>query len=287
MQIREDELSLEVSEIQNIMDLLSNLFYVRTAFIYNIADELYLKQIAGNNGDYQEYCKLIQQELGHRCRACDHDKFREASTRKEPLLYRCYNGLYEMFMPVHAENVLVGYLHFGQVRSEEEFSTIAQECALAEHSRLEELAENYNSMMVIRKERLLQISKLFKIIAEIMLKNSLIKIKMANPEYYLKKYIDNHLADPIDVNSTAKSLNRSPSYITHKFREFYGCSFHEYLIQARIEYARQLLLTKSIDETFQLCGFKNRYHFSKVFKKMLGKTPGQFKKTIIFNKNKF
>jgi len=278
MHIREDELSLEVGEIQNIMDLLSSLFSMRTAFIYNIADEQYLKQIAGNNGDYQEYCKLIQQELGHRCRACDHDKFREASARNEPLLYRCYNGLYEMYMPIYVEKVLAGYLHFGQIRSEEDFCLIAQECKLNEHSRLKELGDNYNSMTVIRKERLLQISRLFKIIAEIMLKNRLIKIKMSNPEYYLKEYIENHLADPIDVNSTAKSLNRSPSYITHKFREFYGCSFHEYLIQARIEYARQLLLTKSIDETFQLCGFKNRYHFSKVFKKLQGKTPGQFKK---------
>ena len=60
-----EQLIIEVNEIQKMMDLLSNLFSIRTSFIYAIDDEQYVKEIAGNNGDYQQYCILIQKELKH------------------------------------------------------------------------------------------------------------------------------------------------------------------------------------------------------------------------------
>jgi ligand-binding sensor protein len=113
-----EELLIEVDEIKKLMDLSSSLFNIRTSFIYAIDSEIYTNEIAGNNGDYQEYCRIIQLELKHKCIACDHDKFNEASSKKELFIYQCYNGLYEMFLPLFIEDMLVGYLHFGQVRSE-------------------------------------------------------------------------------------------------------------------------------------------------------------------------
>jgi AraC-like DNA-binding protein len=277
MHIKDQDLSIEVTEIKNMMNLLSNLFSIRSSFLYNIGDEQYLKEIAGNNGDYQDFCKLIQEELRPRCMACDRDHFKMASEMTDPLLYRCYNGLYEMFLPLFIEKVIVGYLHFGQVRSEDDFNLIAKECSLSEHSRVKELKKKYNRMNIIKKDKLLLISQLFQKISEIMMKNRLIEIMKTKPEYYLRKYIEEHLSETIDVKSAAKYLNRSPSYITHKFKEIHGKTFHEFLNTQRIALAKELLLTDSIGETFPRCGFKNRYHFSKVFKKMEGKTPGKYK----------
>jgi len=279
MHIEFHELSLEISEIKHLMTLLSDLFSIRTAFIYNIADEEYTREIAGNNGDYQEYCKLIQEELGNRCKECDKDKFKEASKKNEPLLYRCYNGLYEMFLPLYIEKVIAGYLHFGQVRSDDDFDLIADQCSLHLHSRTEELRKLYNNMIVFKKEKLLQISRLFQMISEIMLKNRFIEIMKANPEFYLKKYVEDHLSESLTVKSAAEYLNRSPSFITHSFKKVQGCSFHDYLTKSRIDRAKNLLLTKSIEETFPECGFKNRYHFSKVFRRAAGITPGEYKRS--------
>ena len=66
--------------------------------------------------------------MKERCIACDQEMFKKAKNSNSPLLYRCFNGLYEMFLPLYIENILVGYLHFGQVRSEEDFDLIAKEC---------------------------------------------------------------------------------------------------------------------------------------------------------------
>jgi AraC-like DNA-binding protein len=111
---------------------------------------------------------------------------------------------------------------------------------------------------------------------EIIIFNKLIELKQARPEYYLTKYVEENLDKTIDVKSAAEFVGRSPSFVTHKFKEIYGKTFHEYLNHARIERSKKLLRKHSSSETFQLCGFNNRYHFSKVFKKIEGITPYEF-----------
>jgi ligand-binding sensor protein len=276
MDVYKEELLIEVDEIKKLMDLSSSLFNIRTAFIYAIDDEQYTTEIAGNNGDYQNYCRIIQQELKHKCIACDRDKFKEAKKRQQPLLYKCFSGLYEMFLPLFIEKSVVGYLHFGQVRAEQDFESIAAECSLHEHSKIKELEKCYNSMDVIQKEKMVLISELFLKFSDIILKNKLIELKKAKSEYYLKKYVEENLDKPIDVKSAAEFVDRSPSFVTHKFKEIYGKPFHEYLSHTRIEHAKNLLRKHSIAETFHLCGFNNRYHFSKVFKKVEGITPHEY-----------
>ncbi|MCG8498989.1 MAG: PocR ligand-binding domain-containing protein, partial [Firmicutes bacterium] len=150
--VYKDELVIEVNEIKKMMDLCSNLFDIRTSFIYAIDDEQYTNEIAGNNGDYQEYCMIVQQELKHKCISCDREKFKEANIKKKSLLYRCYNGLYEMYLPLFIDDYLIGYLHFGQVRSEQDFRLVAAECSLHKHSKFLELEKSYNSMKIIKKE---------------------------------------------------------------------------------------------------------------------------------------
>jgi AraC-like DNA-binding protein len=281
LEVDKDELVIEVKEIKRIMDLLSSLFPIRSSFIYAIDNERYTSEIAGSNGDYQDYCRIVQQELKHKCIACDRDKFQEACQKKRPLLYRCYNGLYEMFLPLYIDNLTVGYLHFGQVRAEDDFKTVASECALYEHSQVQELEKIYNKMAVIPKRKLFQISELFKNYSDIIIQNKLIRLRRTRPEFYLKKYIEENLANPITVKTAAEYLDRSPSFVTHKFTKLYGKTFHEYLYYERIEYSKKLLMDKSISDVYLLCGFNNRFHFSKVFKKITGMTPHEYQSEAI------
>lgn len=276
----QDQLIIEVNEIKKMMDLLSTLFSIRTSFMYAIDDEKYVREVAGKNGDYQEYCVLIQKELKQKCIACDRDKFIEANQQKSPLLYQCYNGLYEMFLPLFIDSTLVGYLHFGQVRAEDQFEHIVEKCSLYEHSEIEKLKVSYNAMEVIPKEKLVLIADVFRKFSELILNNRLIELKRAQPEHYLKKYIEENLSKSITVQSAAKFIDRSASYVTHKFKELYSVSFHFYLNSARIAKARGLLKNQTIDQVYEQCGFKNRYHFSKVFKKMVGITPRKFQNSM-------
>jgi AraC-like DNA-binding protein len=278
--LTKEELMIEIDEIRKMMNLLSRLLSIRTSFVFTNDALQYSDEIPGNNRKLKDFCVVIQQEFKQRCIECDRDKFKEAMNNKEPLIYRCYNGLYEMFFPLFIENYLAGYLHFGQIRSEEQFSVIATECELYKHSKLKELEVIYNRMNVVRKDKLILIAELFKSFAELILKNQLIKLRNKRPEYYLKKYVEENLANPINVKTAAEYVSRSASYVTHKFKEIYGLTFHDYLSNARIEHAKKLLQTMPISDVYHLCGFNNRYHFSKVFKSHENITPSEYQKLV-------
>ncbi|EFK96999.1 protein containing Helix-turn-helix, AraC domain [sediment metagenome] len=137
-------------------------------------------------------------------------------------------------------------------------------------------------MNIIEEKKLMLIAELFKNFSDIIIKNKLIEFRKEKPVYYLKKYIEENLNNPIDIKNATEYIGRSASFVTHKFKEIYGKSFHKYLIHARIEQAKNLLQKHSISETFHLCGFTDRYHFSKVFKKIEGITPHQYQ--LLINK---
>jgi AraC-like DNA-binding protein len=278
--LTKEELKIEIDEIRKMMSLLSRLHSIRTSFVFTNEELQYTDEIPGDNKKLNDFCVVIQQEFKHRCIECDRDKFRKAMKRKEPLTYRCYNGLYEMFLPLFIDNYLAGYLHFGQVRSEEDFKIIALECELYKHSKIDELERIYNSMKIVRKDKLILIAELFKSFAELIIKNQLIKLRTKKPEYYLKKYVEENLANSINVKSAAEYVSRSVSYVTHKFKEIYGQTFHEYINSMRIEHSKKLLETMPISDVYQLCGFNNRYHFSKVFKSRENITPSEYQKLI-------
>ena len=277
MQKHKDELLVEVNQIKEIMTLLSNLFSIRASFLYATDDEEYTNEIAGNNGDYQSFCKLVQLELKHKCIACDRDKFKESTIHRKPILYQCYNGLYEMFLPLFIQGTLVGYLHFGQIRSEKDFKQISEECSLSEHSQIKELERIYNTMNIINTEKLELISQLFQRFADFILKDKLIELRKAKPEFYLKRYIEDNFHKAINVKTAAEFIGYSPSFVIHSFKKKYQIPFHQYLTQFRINHAKTLLKTHTINETFCLCGFKNRYHFSKLFKSIVGMAPHEYK----------
>jgi AraC-like DNA-binding protein len=174
----------------------------------------------------------------------------------------------------------VGYLHFGQVRGEDDFSTLVDDCSLYEHSRVDLLEKEYLSMTVFKSDKLLMISEIFQMIATKILRERIIELKNANPTYYLKRYIEENYNKEIDISSAAAFIGRSTSFVTHKFKNEYNMTFRAYLNMKRMKKAQELLKTHSISDTAEICGFKNRYHFSKVFKRVLNVTPHEYQLTI-------
>jgi AraC-like DNA-binding protein len=63
------------------------------------------------------------------------------------------------------------------------------------------------------------------------------------------------------------------------FKKFTGVNFTEYLSRVRIENARNLLLNPNlrISEIAYAAGFQSLTHFNRVFKKIMGQSPTEFR----------
>lgn len=92
---------------------------------------------------------------------------------------------------------------------------------------------------------------------------------------------ENFTLPELNVAEVAKELSYNAKYISHVFKEKMGVSYVEYLTNLRIKYAISLLDNgiDSVKNVAFLSGFSDPMYFSTVFKKIVGTSPRNYKKS--------
>ena len=88
---------------------------------------------------------------------------------------------------------------------------------------------------------------------------------------------------PLDVLPACSSVQQfyiNKFYLTRVFKEQFGQTVTGYLMQLRITQAKRLLRfsDKNIEVIAQECGMSDANYFSRIFKKVEGTTPGQYRR---------
>ena len=93
------------------------------------------------------------------------------------------------------------------------------------------------------------------------------------------EFITRHFDQNISNVRIAEEFSFNPSYLNRVFCQYTGVRMHEFLLHYRLDYAMELLSDHqlSVEEIAQLSGFRSISHFSKTFKKRLGKNPTEFR----------
>lgn len=101
--------------------------------------------------------------------------------------------------------------------------------------------------------------------------------------HYIDKainYIDNNLENELTLEVLSDVAHMSKTYFSCQFRKLNGISPWEYITIKRIERAIEYIETTSMTrlEIALKCGFNNTSNFYHAFKRVTGKTPGDYKK---------
>ncbi|WP_347988404.1 AraC family transcriptional regulator [Methylomonas sp. AM2-LC] len=81
----------------------------------------------------------------------------------------------------------------------------------------------------------------------------------------------------ISLTELSEMTETNPYVLLRNFQKSLGITPHEYLQAYRIIQARKLISTGiSLTDVAMLCGFSDQSHLTRVFKKKVGVTPGQF-----------
>jgi AraC family transcriptional regulator len=92
-------------------------------------------------------------------------------------------------------------------------------------------------------------------------------------------FLSAHLSDDPSVAELAHECGLSSAYFSRAFRRTTGVTPHQWLIRKRVERARGLLLGNGLGlaDIALVCGFVDQSHFSRVFAKFEGDSPGRWR----------
>lgn len=115
--------------------------------------------------------------------------------------------------------------------------------------------------------------------------------KEAGTAYKLRKklkncfdYIQNHYMDVIELSQLAENSGMTREHLCRIFKQYTGMRPFEYITKIRLRKARELLVLHgemSISEIAKKTGFQSSSYFSLVFRKCLGCTAEEYRKTNI------
>lgn len=97
-----------------------------------------------------------------------------------------------------------------------------------------------------------------------------------------KKYLWDHYNEDVTLADVAEAVSVSTFHLSHLFKKETGSPPIKYLIQCRMEKAKELLQNKKvpITEIAISVGYDSPNYFSTVFKKMEGMSPAQYRKKV-------
>ncbi len=97
---------------------------------------------------------------------------------------------------------------------------------------------------------------------------------------YLVKYMEQHYMQPLTLDYLAEFSNISKYYLCRLFQKYLGLSPKEYLLQLRIEGAKNLLRNTTLpaNKIGTMVGIEDENYFYRLFKSKVGMSANQFRK---------
>ncbi|MGI6006680.1 MAG: helix-turn-helix domain-containing protein [Ruminococcus sp.] len=94
-------------------------------------------------------------------------------------------------------------------------------------------------------------------------------------------YMKEHIHQSVTLQDLSDYVSLSPYYLSRLFKRYTDSSPGEYLMNLRLSHAKMLLITtsRSVTDISEMCGFQSSAHFIGTFRKRIGITPLQFRKT--------
>lgn len=98
----------------------------------------------------------------------------------------------------------------------------------------------------------------------------------------IRRYIRKNYMKDISMQDAARMMNYSDAYFCKLFKQCFDQNFTAYLARFRINEARRLLQDKnaSVREVSMLVGYYDANYFAKVFKRITGMNPSEYRDSI-------
>jgi AraC family transcriptional regulator len=111
------------------------------------------------------------------------------------------------------------------------------------------------------------------------------RLKFDRRPMWLKRARDllhDGFSTPLTLRTISEEVAVHPVHLARTFRRHFGVSVGEYVRRLRVEHAKVLLgsTNHKLSVIAQAAGFADEPHFSRVFRRITGMTPGYFRTSL-------
>ena len=261
-------------------------FYISTGIAITLYDAS--GAVVTKSPVFTDCCACIRRKEAcvENCNRSDREHMELAAKSREICRYTCHGGLMEVITPVLYEDVVIAYLQIGQFRDgEESYSNegLVQKTALRYGFDPEQLLDLYRKVPVLSKERLRAVLRIVNILIRSFWEDGLIHRNRSMRSVKIQQYIMENLGERLSIEGLCQQFAISKFTLYGLFREEFGTTVNEFILEKRMELARQLLQQRqdlNITQVASSCGFADYNYFIRAFKERTGLTPLQYRKRI-------
>ena len=239
------------------------------------------------------FCALLAKS-NKSCAAClEMQETLAENPGASPLTAVCFAGFSETSIPLRFGHQLVGFLQTGQVfvedgPTDDRFAKTDRHLIdwglRTDLTRMEEAWFHTRVLSRDQYEAMVRLVSIFAQHLSIVGNQILVQDRNAEPPAVVraKQFIAQHQDEDLSLGQVAKAVNTSSFYFCKLFKKATGLNFTDYVSRGRIEKAKNLLLNPNarISEVAFAVGFQSLTHFNRVFRKVLGESPTEYRRRL-------
>lgn len=259
-------------------------FYNVTGISVSVLDSE-LNLLAAYPDPAVKFCRLIHSsdEGMRRCLMSDRKLFSKCIESRCAVTHTCHAGLSDTAVPIFNNEILLGFIIFGQVGRQSDkktpFSSIYKNVNDLGLDKLE-LKSAYGELDFFAESKIKSAAEVVVMLTKYIMLEQIIQPEYSNGTKKIIEYIDLNITEDLSVSSICRKFNVSKNTLYNIFNTHFDCGVKEYIISRKISRAEQLLKTTDLPiyQVCERCGIDNYQYFCRLFKKEKGITPLQYKK---------
>lgn len=277
------KITFDQNKIQPIIDNFCNITKVQVCFF-----DADLHAVVPSSNPQCTFCSQIRKVKGleRKCMQSDKIHCEKAGKLKKAISYTCHAGIVETALPVFYESTPIGYILFGQYRDEnKKYSNenlVLEACkkyGLDIDARLKE----YQKLPVLTEEEIRSYIQILEVCIKYIWYENLIKLNQNSLSSKIIRYLDENFAQDLSIKQICDEFYIGSKSLYRIVKQQTGKTVFNYLTEKRVEKSKNLLLTtdKSVTEIALEVGYFDYNYFIRVFKRLVGNTPLQYRKNIL------
>lgn len=274
--------------LPELQELLEN-FYKITNLDIAIIDKDFRVLVRRHSG--MGFCTYIHKNSKclEKCIASDNLQMKYANEKGKLVKYICPFGIFEAIAPIMKNEDVVAYI-FLSMGITDETCDIPLKTALNYSEEFDEntLAKYIDNIPHYSQRRLDACAEMLPVLAEFIQSKNLLYDTEQSLGLMIKDYVKNNIDKKITLTELSYSLHCSTVTLTKHFKDEFGITIMDYVLQKRMHLAIKMLKegSLSVHEIAEKCGFTDSEYFSRCFKNYYGMSPLGWKKQNVFNKIK-